>query len=135
MMIVLDASVLLKWFIKESDSEIALQWKENLLQRNVNIVIPDLALYEIINVLRFKSAVTEEAIKTILPAIFDLGLEIITPSQQLLAEALHLSFATELSIYDCIYLALANELGTKLVTADKHIFRQAEPLGKVKLLS
>ncbi len=135
MIAVLDASVLLKWFIKESDSEIAIQWKESLLQGKVNIVIPDLALYEIINVLRFKAGVTEEAIKRILPAIFDLGLEIITPSQQLLEDALHLSFATGLSIYDCIYLALANELGTKLVTADKHIFRQAEPLCKIKLLS
>lgn len=108
MIVVLDASVLIKWFIKEADSETAL---------------------------RFKTGIGEEAVRSILPALFDLGMEIITPSQQLLQDALHLSFATDLSVYDCIYLALANELGAKLITADKRIVRQAEPLSKVKLLS
>lgn len=134
-MIVLDASVLLKWFIKEPDSEIALRFRHNLLAGKGDIVVPDLALYEILNVLRFKSGVNEEAIKSILPGLFELGLEIVTPSPRLLEESLHLSFATELSIYDCIYLALANELQVTLVTADKRIVRQAGPLSKVKLLS
>lgn len=134
-MIVLDASVLIKWFIQEHDSEKALQFKEALLRGKADIILPDLALYEILNVLRFKSGVTEKAVKTVLPAIFNLGLEIITPSQRLLEEALHFSFATELSIYDSVYLALANELGAKLVTADKRLVRQAEPLAKVELLA
>lgn len=134
-MIVLDASVIIKWFVQESDSEIALRFKEALLRGKVNIVLPDLALYEILNVLRFKSGVTEEAIKSILPALLNLGLDIIAPSQRLLEESLHLSFATELSVYDSVYLALANELGAKLVTADKRLVRQAAPLAKVELLS
>lgn len=133
-MIVLDASVLIKWFIKETDTEIALRFKENLLAEKENIAVPDLALYEILNVLRFKRALTEKAIKTILPSFFELGLEIIAPSPRILEESLHLSFITDLSIYDCIYLALANELGVTLITADKRIIRQAEPLCKVKLL-
>lgn len=135
MIVVLDASVLIKWFIKESDSEIALHFKDSLLQSKFDILVPDLALYEILNVLRFKCVFSEEAIKIILPAIFELGLEIITPSQQLLEDALRLSFATELSIYDCVYLALANELGVNLITADKRIVRQAGPLSKVKSLT
>jgi predicted nucleic acid-binding protein len=134
-MIVLDASVVIKWFLQESDSEKALQFKEELLRGKVDIIVPDLVLYEILNVLRFKSGVTEAAVKTILPAFFDLGVEIITPSQRLLEETLHLSFVTELSVYDCVYLALANELGAKLVTADKRLVRQAAPLAKVELLN
>ena len=133
-MIVLDASVLVKWFLQEADSEIALRFKEDLLAGKEDIALPDLALYEVLNVLRFKPRVTEKALKSILPTLFELGLEIIAPSQTLLREALHLSFVTELSIYDCIYLALANELGVRLVTADKRIVRQAEPLSKVKFL-
>lgn len=135
MIVVLDASVLIKWFIKEADSETALRFKDDLLHGKINIILPDLAFYEIVNVLRFKTGIGEEAVRSILPALFDLGMEIITPSQQLLQDALHLSFATDLSVYDCIYLALANELGAKLITADKRIVRQAEPLSKVKLLA
>jgi len=134
-MIVLDASVVIKWFIQEAGSNLALRFKENLLKNKVNIAVPDLILYEIINVLRFKSGVTEEAIKAILPALFNLGLEIITPSQRLLEDALHLSFASRLSIYDCIYVALANELDTYFITADKQIVKQASPISKIKLLT
>ncbi len=135
MIVVLDASVIIKWFLKEENSESALQFKEDFLNGKTNIIIPDLALYEICNVLRFKPHLGQEAIKNILPSLFNLGIEIITPSSKLLTESLHLSFATGLSIYDCVYLALANELEARLITADKHILTQAEPLCKIKLLA
>ena len=135
MIIVLDASVIIKWFLKEENSESALQFKEDFISGKIDIAIPDLALYEICNVLRFKPNINEEAAKNILPGLFNLGLEIITPSSRLLTESFHLSFATGLSIYDCVYLALANELEAKLITADKRIFTQAEPLCKIKLLN
>ena len=122
-MIVLDASVLIKWFIQEVDSKLALKLKEGLLRDKINIAVPDLILYEILNVLRFKAGITQEAIETVLPALFTLGLEIITPSQRLLREALYLSFASGLSIYDCIYIALANELNAFLIILCVSILR------------
>ena len=87
-MIVLDTSILVKWFLQEEDSESALEFKECLLTGQEDIAVPDLALYEIVNVLRFKPGITQDAIDAILPSLFDLGLEIITPSQKLLADAL-----------------------------------------------
>ena len=134
-MIVLDASILIKWFLDEDDSHLALLFKDQLINGEEDIVIPDLALYEIVNVLRFKTGINEKAVKAIIPTLFNLGIEIITPSKELLEEALHLSFATGLSVYDCIYLALANELETFLITADKLMVKCAQPLSKVKLLS
>ena len=108
-MIVLDASILVKWFLQEEDSENALEFKERLLTGQEDIAI--------------------------LPSLFDLGLEIITPSQKLLMDALHLSFATSLSIYDCVYLALARNLGVRLITADRRIVREAESFVSVNSLA
>lgn len=41
-MIVLDASILIKWFVKETDSEIALRFKDDLLTGKEDITIPGL---------------------------------------------------------------------------------------------
>lgn len=46
MTLVLDASVLLKWFLEEHGSEAALDLKHRYLAGEHALVIPDLALYE-----------------------------------------------------------------------------------------
>ena len=47
------------------------------------------------------------------------------PTEPLLEEAIHLSFATGLSLYDCAYMALAKELDAALITADAQLSRAA----------
>ena len=48
MTLILDASVLLKWFINEQRTEAALELKHRYLDGDVAIVIPALALYEML---------------------------------------------------------------------------------------
>ncbi len=133
-MIVLDASILAKWFLKEGDSDAALDFKEQLTKEKIDIAIPDLALYETLNALRFKKDMPEQIIKDVLFSLLNSGLQIIMPTETLLKEAIHISFAADLSIYDSVYLALANDLGVPLVTADRRIIQQAEPFAKIELL-
>jgi len=132
--LVLDASVLLKWFVEEPGSGAALGLKRRYLEREVALAIPDLALYEIPNVLRFKRDVPEGEVKSVMRAFWMLGIETVMPTEPLLEEAIALSFATGLSLYDCAYLALAKELDAALVTADNHLSRAAAPLVRTTLL-
>ncbi|MBI3011775.1 MAG: type II toxin-antitoxin system VapC family toxin [Candidatus Omnitrophica bacterium] len=134
MTLVLDASVLLKWFVEEPGSEAALGLKRRYLDGEVAIVIPDLALYEIPNVLRFKREVPEVEVKAALRAFWTLGLETVAPTEPLLEEAIHLSFATGLSLYDCAYLALTKELDATLITADTQLARAASRLVRTTVL-
>jgi len=134
-MIVLDASIILKWFIQEPDSGLALKFKERYLAEEIIVAVPDLILYEIPNVLRYKGGISEQAIKSAVQDLLNLQLEIVTPAAPLIQEAIHLSFATRLSLYDCTYLALANELDGTLITADEKLWRQAKDAARVKLLS
>ncbi len=121
MTLVLDASVLLKWFIEEAGSQAALELKQRYLDREIAIVIPDLALYEIPNVLRFKHKIPESEVKSVIHAFWMLSFETVSPTLSLLNEAIHLSFRTGLSLYDCAYVALAQELKATLITADKEL--------------
>jgi len=133
-MIALDASIVIKWFVQEDGSEAALGYREKVLKGLEEIAVPDLLIYEVINALRFKKGVSEEGINSILPSFFSIGLEIISPTEKLMRDALRLSFTTGLSIYDSVYLAVANEVGGSLITADKQILQQAEPFAKIQVL-
>jgi predicted nucleic acid-binding protein len=132
--LVLDASVLLKWFIDEPGSEAAAELKRRHLDSDVAIVIPALALYEVPNVLRFKRGVPEAAVQAAMQALWILSLDTVAPTEELTEAAIHLSFITGLSVYDCAYLALARELNAILVTADDQLARVASKLTHVTLL-
>jgi len=61
---VTDASVVLKWFsnIGENDLKKALKLREDFRRRKIDIYAPELLIYEIANVLRFKEALNEKLI-------------------------------------------------------------------------
>ena len=54
--IILDASVAIKWFTEETSHEKAKKFRERFLDGKINIIVPDLILYEIANALRFNPA-------------------------------------------------------------------------------
>lgn len=91
-------------------------------------------LKEIPNVLRFKRGIPEADVKTAMQAFWTLELETVAPTEPLLDEAIHLSFTTGLSLYDCSYLALARELNATLITADERLSRAAAKLVRTTVL-
>jgi predicted nucleic acid-binding protein len=131
---VLDASVLLKWFLDEPGSAAASDLKARYLAGDVAIAIPDLALYEIPNVLRFKRSIPQTELNAVMQAFWQLGLEIVAPTEPLLEDAVRLSYMTGLSLYDCAYLALARQLEARVLTADMRLHRAASGLVQATLL-
>ena len=63
-----------------------------------------------------------------------MGVEIFTPTEELLEKTVHLTFRTGLSFYDCLYVALAGQLGAHLLTADQAIYKKAHALLPVVLV-
>jgi len=52
-MFVLDSSVIIKWFNQEQFTKDALSFREQLLNGETKIVVPDLLIYELSNALRY----------------------------------------------------------------------------------
>ena len=50
MKIVLDASVVAKWFIEEEDTEKAIEIRDKFVRGEIKILVPSLLIYEIGNV-------------------------------------------------------------------------------------
>jgi predicted nucleic acid-binding protein len=131
-MSVLDASVVLKWFVKEADSDQALKLREEFYAGGREIVVPDLLLFEIANALRFNPSFSSREISDSLDTLLGMGIEIITPTLSLLSKTVELAREFDLTCYDATYIALAEELGFEFLTADEKLFRKIEKSSNLK---
>lgn len=131
---VLDASVLLKWFVEEPESIQALTYRSRLLEGEVAIACPDLVLYEVGNVLRHKRGVPEGALSNALSDLLRIQMDIFTPTEALLHRAAHLAYSRQMTYYDSVYVALAQELHATLVSADFKLCHHAHGLVPIEPL-
>jgi predicted nucleic acid-binding protein len=116
-LLVVDASVAVKWFVSENDADKA----KSLVGSDQDLICPDLLLIEFATAMSRRTRLAEVpladaiAFRNRLPIYFS---EIVR-SQLLIDDAFHLSIALKHPLPDCIYLALAIARGAHLVTADQ----------------
>lgn len=119
-LLVIDASVALKWLVEEPGSEdaLALQGRD--------LAAPALLRIEAANVLRTlvarQEATRAQAVE-LLALLQGAPVTIVDPDDALEARALELALDLGHPIYDCVYLALAERMGRTLITADKRFLR------------
>lgn len=123
---VLDASVLTKWFLhqQEADRERAIALRDLHISGRSTIYIPRLALLEVLNAVRFSPKADEEAGETALETLQDLNLETKSAEVDLLRKANAIAWAYKITIYDALYVALAEQVGYPLITADEMMVRK-----------
>jgi predicted nucleic acid-binding protein len=121
-LIVVDASIAVKWIVDEPERPSALFVRD----LSVPLVAPDLMLAEFANVMRRKlrtGEVTSEQVRAGIALIKSLIDEFV-PTRNLIEQALELSSELDHSTYDCIYLACAINRGF-LLTADAVFLKKA----------
>lgn len=129
-----DSSVVIKWFSQEEGTEIALKIRKNFLEGKINIVVPDIQIYEIANALRYNRVFQERDVKGAIKSLIDLGLNIFVPTKDVIEKAVEVSFKYNVSFYDAYFVALARTLNFLFVTADEKLYDKLSTLEFVKLL-
>ena len=121
---VVDASVAVKMVVEEEGSAEAVE----LIETGEALVAPDLVLVEAGNAL-WNKVRTSQLLEThardnlaSLPAFFDR----LWPSADLVGRAFEIAFQLRHPLYDCVYLALAEQLDAPLVTADLRFAHRCE---------
>jgi len=123
--VILDTSVILKWFRREEVlAEEALALRDAYLSGEMPIVVPTLLTWELANVLRFKRDWSEEEVRVAVGTLFDMGLEWVPPEPSLVNRAIDLAFAHGTTLYDAAFAALAEARGLVLVTADNRLIEK-----------
>jgi predicted nucleic acid-binding protein len=119
---VADASVAVRWMIETSGSDRA----RNFLRTEEHIIAPDLVMAELTNAVwksivfeRLPSAIIAEAVATAENAFHEL-----VPSVELKNRALAIAVELRHPVYDCFYLALAEQRRCILITADSRLLRR-----------
>ena len=117
MEVVVDASVAVKWFVRDAGSERAIAILDDV---GLDLVAPDLFDLEVRNGLLKQSrlgALNDALLDRALTEL-DAVMPRLVSSQPLLRLATDLARRAAHPLYDCLYLALAERLDTTLVTAD-----------------
>lgn len=133
--IVIDSSVVVKWFSKEADSQKALDLLNRFQASEHTLCVSDLLFIEVTNALRYKPTLNNSLVE-IISILYDLNLESYPSTKQLLQSASEMASEADVSIYDAIPVALAEQLDTYCITSDKktQYNRLAEKNYPIKLL-
>jgi predicted nucleic acid-binding protein len=121
--IVVDSSVVIKWFVIEPLSAEARRILDKYQTGTLALHAPDLINAEIGNIVwkkhRFQGLAAEDA-QQIIGAFRRLTF-VLTPTAELLDEAYHLAVAHERTVYDALYIALSVREQCLYVTADEKL--------------
>lgn len=131
---VLDSSVIIKWFSEEEDTDIALTLREAHIEGTAIITVPDLVLYEVANALRYNENLQERDVIEAIESLIKLGIEVVVPTKEMIAEAVSLAFKQNITFYDACFVALAKILQFTCITADNDLYQKVKSLGRVCLL-
>lgn len=124
--VVVDASVAVKWFVSPASEPLsaeALRLYGRYLHKEVEFIIPDIfwaeigsAFWKAVRLGRFQKSSADEAIialmKCSLPTL---------PTVALLESAFQIATTYQRSVYDCLYVALAEKSLAELITADERL--------------
>jgi predicted nucleic acid-binding protein len=133
-MIILDASVVVKWFSEEDYTGKALEIRERVRMGEERIIVPDLLLYELANALKYNPSFDVNDVSDALTSIFDMDLDIVTPIPEIINSAVTLAFEYNITVYDAFYIALAKDLELTFITADGRLYERVSDLDFVKLI-
>ena len=120
--LIVDASVGIKWVAPEPDSARA------AVLRNHHLIAPDLFFSECANILwkkRRRGDLTDEQTSAA-AQILERADIVIVATKAYLTRAVSIAVELDHPAYDAIYLAVAEDFGLRLVTADDRLVRRTE---------
>ncbi len=118
---VVDASVAVKWFVYEPGSPAACE----ILTNGVTCVAPDLVLVETSNTAwkKVKRGEMTQAQGDAMVQTLSLYFDRLVPTDALLVRAYALTHRLDHPLYDCLYLALAEQEAVSLITDDQRLLK------------
>lgn len=125
--IIIDSSVVAKWYLLDEPSESASRIKLDFLAGTTLLAAPLLIYYEVNNIIRSASLsfrISQSQAKKAYGAFLELNFTTYH-SKQLLEEALQTALEINISSYDATYIALAEYLNVPFYTSDEKLVEKA----------
>jgi predicted nucleic acid-binding protein len=118
---VIDASILVKWYVQEADSDKALLLRDKHVNGELQLAAPFLIFHEALNALKYTGLFSSKELKDIAFSIQNYGISLYAPERKTAELTLEAAEKNDITVYDGSYLGLAMKLGTEFITADKKL--------------
>lgn len=118
---VVDSSVVAKWFLDEPDSDQAAAVRDEFATGKLRLIVPTLMFYEVMDALRHASVFSKEELVLAARSLGKYKFEAWEPRGKLLEASARLSAEKDVTIYDACYVALAQRVGSKVITEDREL--------------
>jgi predicted nucleic acid-binding protein len=132
--VVLDASIIAKWYLKEKYSEQALKLRDDYISGRITIAVPALLEYEVLNALKYSGAYSEQELEDVARSLNKYGFECWRLKDKLKDETIKVAAKYNISIYDASYLALSILTKAPFYTADEELLSKVNELKIAKHL-
>jgi predicted nucleic acid-binding protein len=135
-LLILDTSVILKWFLEQGEAEVARarRLRTASLSRYCTLGAPNLLLIEVANALTAGHRASPQQVSEAIATIMQIGLHLFELQFPVLAKAIELASTYQVTVYDSYFLALAIATDGLLVTADEAFLRKVKAHVKITSL-
>ena len=121
MEVVVDASVVVKWFVEEEGSDKALRLRDKYIDGEISIIAPELIIFEVLNALYYKRLFSESEMKEISEALEAYSFTLYSLKGEYAEKTVETAVENGITIYDASYVALAMIRDTYMYTADERL--------------
>jgi len=117
--IVVDTSVIVKWYIPEQHHEQARALRDAYLDGEFDLVAPALMSFEAVNALKYSGHYEGERLEEASRSLPEYGIALVPFNKT--GPIVEIANNLDITIYDAAYIALAQKLDTKAYTADGNL--------------
>ena len=122
--VVVDASVVAKWYVEEEWSDIALKVRADYEKGLIDLIAPYLLFYEVSNSLRQSPDLNASDTSDSVKSLIDMQLDSQLLTKEEIEKIVMIAFEFNISIYDAVYFALSRSLGVNFLTGDEKLYRK-----------
>lgn len=125
---VIDASIAVKWFSFEKGSSAARKLLEEGQMEKIQLVAPDLLLYEVGNALGRGKGLGAKNVIDALDLLFRSSIEFVKLDKRMVERTAAFMESYVLTFYDACYAAIAYERGAALISANPRDHRKIKEI-------
>ena len=117
---ILDSSVIFKWFSYENEENVdkALSILDMYRENKLEIIIPELVIYEVSNALRFNNNFSSIETRKIISTLINLELNVIGLNIKVIDSAIKIAYEENITIYDAVFISLSKIMKVPLISAN-----------------
>lgn len=119
--VVVDASLVVKWFITEEYSNLALEIRDRFVNGQLELLAPNLLHYEVLNALKYSNLFSLDNLADAITSLENYGIIQVPLNGDYAQKTMKLSVDHNISIYDAAYVGLTDVLGICAYSADKKL--------------